>query len=302
MSIFVLYDKQQQASRCQIEQAHLFHVRKPHQKRDRTDGSNFSIFYLMTKPFIFTLLSKLGDFGFFVASFFKWARQKPFRVRLLIQQMNSIGVDSTPIIILVSFFTGAVFALQTGYAFRLFNAEALVGATVGLSLTREIAPVFAALMVAARAGSAMSAELGTMRVTEQIDAMEAMAVSPLQYLLVPRVLAASIMLPLLTVIFNCVGFLGAYLVGVGLLDIAEGPFMHRMQIYVDGDDLFGGLFKAAIFGFLLALISCYQGYHTKGGAKGVGQATTRAVVYSSVTILIVDYFLTQWILEFMGVK
>jgi len=259
-------------------------------------------FYNLSVTLFLTLVQKLGDFALFTGTFFRWARQKPFRGTLLIQQMNSIGVDSTPIIILVSFFTGAVFALQTGYAFRLFNAEALVGATVGLSLTREIAPVFAALMVAARAGSAMSAELGTMRVTEQIDALEAMAVNPLHYLLVPRVLASTIMLPVLTVIFNFVGFLGAYLVGVILLEIPEGPFMHRMQVYVDADDLFGGLFKAAIFGFLLSLLSCYQGYFTKGGAKGVGASTTRAVVVSSVTILVVDYFLTQWILEVIGVN
>ena len=228
--------------------------------------------------------------------------QKPKRWSLFFQQCQFIGVESTPIIALVSFFTGAVFALQTGYAFRLFNAETLVGATVGLSLTREIAPVFAGLMVTARAGSAMAAELGTMRVTEQIDALEAMAVNPFHYLLVPRVLAATAMMPLLTTLFNFVGFIGAYLVGIVLLNIPEGPFMYRMEDMVDADDLFAGLFKALFFGFLMACISCYQGFHAKGGALGVGRATTRAVVISSVTILIVDYFLTQWILEIIGGK
>ncbi|MBI4412018.1 MAG: ABC transporter permease [Deltaproteobacteria bacterium] len=243
------------------------------------------------------VIEELGYFSRFGATFFRWIGEKPFRWKHLTAQMNSIGVDSTPIILLVSLFTGAVFALQTGYAFRLFNAETLVGSTVGLSLTREIAPVFAALMVTARIGSAMAAELGTMRVTEQIDALEAMAVNPFHFLVVPRVIGATLMLPLLTALFNFVGFIGAYLVGVGLLGIPEGPFIARTEFYVDNDDLFGGLFKAAVFGFLLALISCYQGYKAEGGAAGVGRATTRAVVVSSVTILVVDYFLTQWILE-----
>ncbi len=261
-----------------------------------------SKYYKNLQFYFLSLFEELGLFSQFGVHFFRWVRQKPFRWKNLIAQMNFIGVDSTPIILLVSLFTGAVFALQTGYAFRLFNAQSLVGATVGLSLTREIAPVFAALMVTARAGSSMAAEIGSMRVTEQIDALEAMAINPIHYLLVPRVLAGTLMLPLLTVVFNFVGFVGAYLVGVGLLNIPEGPFMSRMSTYVDVDDLFGGLIKAIIFGFLITLISCYQGYKTQGGAQGVGRATTRAVVISSVTILVVDYFLTQWILELMGSK
>ncbi len=258
--------------------------------------------FLSLRLFLVTLLEDLGAFVQFCGQFFRWLFEKPFRWNHMIQQINRIGVDSTPIILLVSLFTGAVFALQTGYAFRLFNAETLVGATVGLSLTREIAPVFAALMVTARAGSSMAAEIGTMRVTEQIDALESMAVSPIHYLLVPRLLASTFVLPLLTTLFNFVGFLGAYLVGVVLLEIPAGPFMARMRHYVDGDDLYAGLFKAAIFGFLLSAISCYQGYKTSGGAAGVGKATTRAVVMASVTILVVDYFLTQWILEIIGTK
>ena len=246
------------------------------------------------------LIEELGIFYLFSTRFFRWFPERPWRWNNLTRQLVQIGVDSTPIILLVSLFTGAVFALQSGYAFRLFNAETLVGSTVGLSLTREIAPVFTSLMVIARVGSAMAAEIGTMRVTEQVDALESMAVDPYHYLVVPRVVAAIVMVPLLTVVFNFVGFLGAYLVGVGLLGIPEGPFLTKMEYYVDGDDLYGGLFKAVIFGFLLALISCYQGYKTEGGAAGVGRSTTRAVVISSVTVLVVDYFLTQWILELMG--
>ncbi|MBI2338785.1 MAG: ABC transporter permease [Deltaproteobacteria bacterium] len=254
-------------------------------------------FFIRLNSIAIHTIEELGALSKFGATFFRWIGQKPFRWKNLIDQMNVIGVDSTPIILLVSLFTGAVFALQTGYAFRLFNAETLVGSTVGLSLTREIAPVFAALMVTARVGSAMAAELGTMRVTEQIDALESMAVNPFHYLVIPRIVGATVMVPLLTGLFNFVGFMGAYMVGVGLLGIPEGPFVSRAEYYVDNEDLFGGLFKAAVFGFLLALISCYQGYKAKGGAAGVGRATTRAVVVSSVTILVVDYFLTQWILE-----
>lgn len=246
-----------------------------------------------------SIIEQLGDLARFTGLYFRWLPERPIRWRLIFQQMNVIGVDSTPIILLVSLFTGAVFALQTGYAFRLFNAETMVGSTVALSLTREIAPVFTALMVISRVGSAMAAEIGSMKVTEQIDALETMAINPYHYLVVPRVLGAMVMVPLLTVVFNFVGFVGAYLVGVGLLEIPEGPFLNKMEHYVGTDDLYGGLVKALVFGFLLAVISCYHGYKTSGGAKGVGLSTTRAVVFSSVTVLVVDYFLTQWILEIL---
>lgn len=242
-------------------------------------------------------INYLGDFFVFCRDSFVWLLRKPFRTRLFVTQFSSIGVDSIAIIFLVSIFTGMVFALQTTYAFRLFNAEALVGATVGLSLTREIAPVFAALMVTARIGSAMAAELGTMKVSEQVDALEAMAVFPHQYLVVPRVFAAMLMVPLHTVIFDFIGTLGAYFVGIFLMDIPAGPFVYRLQQMVDPDDIMGGVIKAAFFGFILGSISCFEGLRTKNGAKGVGISTTRAVVISSVTILITDYFLTQIILE-----
>ena len=249
--------------------------------------------------FVLKFFSVVGSYAEFAGRFFRWLREKPFRQKIFIEHMSEIGIGSTPIILLVSSFTGAVFALQTGYAFRLFNAETLVGSTVGLSLTREIAPVFTALMVIARMGSGMAAELGTMRVTEQMDALESMAVDPFHYLVVPRVVASVLMVPMLTILFNFVGMVGAYLVAVGLLDISEGPFMSRLEFYVDAKDLYAGLIKAVIFGFLLALICCYQGFHTKNGARGVGLATTRAVVIASVVVLVSDYFLTQWILEFI---
>ena len=244
------------------------------------------------------LVLYLGEFYTFTVSTFYWSVQKPFRFRLFIEQFNRIGVDSIPIIALVSLFTGMVFSLQSTYAFRLFNAETMVGSVVGMSLAREIAPVFAALMVTARMGSAIAAELGTMKVTEQIDALHAMAVYPQQYLVVPRVVSAMLMLPLLTVIFNFIGMVGAYLVAIFLMHIPEGPFLYRLQQFVEPKDIIGGILKAVFFGLIVGLISCFEGFRTSNGAKGVGISTTRAVVISSVTVLIVDYFLTQIILEY----
>lgn len=241
----------------------------------------------------------LGAWCLFAWHTIVWAARPPFRLDQYIKQMEFVGVKSTGIIALTAFFIGGVFALQAGKVYALFRMESMVGATVGLSLTREMGPVFAAIMVTARACSAMAAELGTMRVTEQIDALETMAVNPLQYLVVPRVVASTLMVPLLTMLFNYIGVIGAFIVGIHLLGINEGPFLYRLYHYVDVDDIWGGLMKAAIFGFLIALISCYMGFTTKGGAEGVGRSTTRSVVVSAVTILITDYFLTTWILEYL---
>ncbi len=242
-------------------------------------------------------LLALGQFIDFVLRSLGWLFRRPFRSQVYLKQMEFIGVKSTGIVMLVGLFSGAVFALQTGYAYKMVNAESLVGATVGLALARELAPVFTALMVVARAGSSMAAELGTMEVTEQVDALRAMAIHPLQYLVAPRLLAGFLMLPLLTVLFLGIGLMGSYFVGVDLLNIPEGPFIQQLNFVLDASDIVQGLIKAAIFGFLLTAISTYQGMSTKGGAEGVGKSTTCAVVYSSVCILVLDYFLTTWILE-----
>lgn len=240
----------------------------------------------------------LGRWTCFVWETLVWTFRPPFRLEQLFVQMEFVGVKSTGIIVLTAFFSGAVFALQVGKVYSLFNMESMVGATVGLSLTREIGPVFAALMVTARACSSMAAEIGTMRVTEQVDALETMAVEPIQFLVVPRVWASVIMVPLLTVLYNFVGVIGAYLVGVHVLHISEGLLLSKLYYYVDVDDFVSGLIKAAIFGFFIAAISCYEGYKTRGGAQGVGRQTTRAVVISSVSVLVMDYFLTSWIVEY----
>jgi phospholipid/cholesterol/gamma-HCH transport system permease protein len=222
-----------------------------------------------------------------------WTFRRPFRLSAIFKQMEFIGVRSLWVVIITGGFTGMVMALQTYYGFRQFSSEAYVGVTVALSMTRELGPALTGLMVTGRAGSAIAAELGTMRVTEQIDALTAMALNPVKYLVVPRIVASLLMLPILTVIADFTGIIGGYFVGVKLLGINEGVFVARMTKYVDLDDIYNGLAKAAFFGVILALVACYKGFNTKGGAQGVGKATTEAVVTGSISILIADYVLTS---------
>jgi len=222
-----------------------------------------------------------------------WTFRRPFRISAIFKQMEFIGVKSLWVVIVTGGFTGMVLALQTYYGFRQFSSEGLVGVTVALSMTRELGPVLTGLMVTGRAGSAIAAELGTMRVTEQIDALTVMAVNPIKYLVVPRVIASLLMLPILTVIADFTGILGGYFVGVKLLGINEGIFISRMTKYMELEDIYNGLAKAACFGFILALVACFKGFNTKGGAQGVGRATTEAVVAGSISILIADYVLTS---------
>lgn len=238
------------------------------------------------------LLRELGQMALLLSRCLLWLPRPPYRVRHFFKQLEFIGVRSLFIIVLTGLFTGMVLALQAYYGFRKFGGESLLGGAVALSMTREIGPVLTALMVAARAGSAMAAELGTMQVTEQVDALLAMAVHPVHYLALPRLLASLIMVPLLTVVDVFIGILGGYFVGVVLVGINPGTFMQKMLEMVECQDLFNGLFKALVFGLLLALISCHQGLKAQGGAEGVGLVTTRAVVYSAVAILVGDYILT----------
>jgi phospholipid/cholesterol/gamma-HCH transport system permease protein len=220
----------------------------------------------------------------------RWSMRRPFRIHNLLTQLDFVGVGSIFIVALTGTFSGMVFAHQTSRAFEMFDAESLVGPTVALTLTRELAPVFSALMVTMRAGSAISTELGTMRVTEQVDALETMAVNPVQYLLVPRVLAGLIMVPILVMVFNAAGMSGGYFVSVVVKGISAGTFLARTQQWLDPEDVFEGIIKGAVFGLVVSLISCHKGYHATGGAKGVGQATTEAMVASALSIFILDYF------------
>jgi phospholipid/cholesterol/gamma-HCH transport system permease protein len=219
----------------------------------------------------------------------------PIRVRLTIGQCEFIGIQSLSIIVLASAFTGAVFTLQTYRAFALFQAESMVGGTVGVVITRELGPTLTGLLVTGRAGSAMAAELGSMRVSEQVDALDAMAVDPINYLVKPRIIASTLMMPLLTVVFDTVGIISSYLLGMYVLNMSEAEFMIRLKDWVDFDeDILTGVIKATVFGFIMGTVACYKGFYTKGGAKGVGNATTSAVVVSSVSILIANFFIA-WI-------
>ena len=243
-------------------------------------------------------IKTLGELVVLGVDVIRWGVRPPYRLGNLMAQLDFVGAGSTFIVSLVGMFSGMVFAQQSASAFALFDAESLVGPTVALTLTRELAPVFSALMVTMRAGSAMATELGTMRVTEQVDALETMAVSPIQYLLAPRVLAALIMLPLLAIVFNASGMVGAYFIAVVVKGISAGTFISRTQQWIEPMDLIEGLVKAAVFGVMVILIACYKGYSASGGAKGVGRATTEAMVSSALAIFVLDYFLGVFFQEF----
>lgn len=219
----------------------------------------------------------------------------PFEGRNVVRQMLEIGFNSLPVVLITAVFTGMVLALQSYTGFKRFGAEGLVGSVVALSMTRELGPVLSALIVTGRAGAAMAAELGTMRVTEQIDALETMATNPVKYLVAPRFLSGTIMLPALTVVTDIVGIAGGYFVTVVLLGASSRAYMRATWDFLKIEDIYNGLIKACFFGAAFTLISCYKGFYTKGGAEGVGRATTGAVVLSSMTILISDYFLSAWL-------
>ncbi len=236
------------------------------------------------------VVSDIGGVTHLGFQVFRWAFKRPYRLQNLFAQLDFVGVGSIFIVALTGVFTGMVFAHQSSRAFELFDAESMVGPTVALTITRELAPVFSALMVTMRAGSATCTELGTMRVTEQVDALETMAVNPIQYLLVPRVLSGLIMVPVLTMLFNTTGMAGSYFVSVIAKGISAGTFLNRTQQWLDPIDLYEGLIKGAVFGLSVMLVCCYKGFNASGGAKGVGQATTQAMVASALSIFILDFF------------
>lgn len=244
-------------------------------------------------------LAPLAELGMLARMAFEtvfWLLRPPYRVRLLLEQMEFIGVGSVFLVSLTGFFIGAVLGLQLVDGFRQFGAENQTGAVVGIAMAREMGPVFTALMVSSRAGSAMTTELGSMRVSDQINALVVLAVNPVQYLIVPRVLAGVLTVPILTLLFNIVGLTGTYVVCVHMLGIDPGIFLGRMQWLVDWPDVAQGLTKAAIFGGTISLIACRQGFYASGGAAGVGRATNRSVVHNAIAILALDYLVTAIIL------
>jgi len=263
-------------------------------KEEAPTEEDAGIIGVLTAPLL-SGLDKVGAIVMLTGQTLAWLVRPPYRISQFLIAMDFIGVKSIFIVSLTGTFSGMVLALQTVHSLRNFSAEGVVGSVVAVSLAREISPVFAALMVTARAGSAMAAELGNMRVTEQIDALLTMGVSPIQYLLVPRMLACVVMLPLLCILYSCVGMAGAWVVAVQWLSVDPGTFLSNVEKYLVPNDLYMGEIKALTFGFLISAISCAQGFFASGGAKGVGEATTRAVVFSAVAILVANYVLTTWL-------
>ena len=229
----------------------------------------------------------------FIFEVFYKAITPPYRFKLIVQQLNTIGAQSVLVVALVGFFTGAVLAVQGEYTLAKFGATAYVGGMTALALIRELGPVLTALMVNGRAGSAMTAELGIMKISEQVDALRSMAVDPVRYLMVPRVIACLISVPLLTMIFNTIGIFGGYLVGVENLGLSSGSFWARIISSVGTMDVWSSLIKSLCFGLIIAWVACYKGWTCGFGAVGVNKATTSSVVTASVAILVMDYFLTS---------
>jgi phospholipid/cholesterol/gamma-HCH transport system permease protein len=242
---------------------------------------------------VLRLLEDLGRFFTMLGRALLWAPRPPYDFPELLRQMVRVGVDSIPVVFLTTLFTGMVLALQTYHAFAKFNATSLVGSVVAISLMQELSPVLSSLMLAGRVGAGIATEIGTMRITEQIDALEALATDPVQYLVVPRVLASILMMPLLVVLGDVVGMYGGYFVAVELLDSNPVTYYERSFEFVDLNDLTAGLIKSAVFGLIFSVVACVRGYYTTGGAEGVGRSTTQAVVVASLAILLSDFFLTR---------
>ncbi len=241
-------------------------------------------------------VTNLGNFVVFLIASLLYILVPPYKLRLTIRQLRTIGAESFFLVGLIGLFTGMVLGLQGYNTLHRFGSEGALGTVVALVLVRELGPVLAALMVTARAGSAMAAELGSMQATEQIDALSVMAINPVQYLVSPRVMAGVISLPLLTAMFDVVGIWGGWAVGVGLMGAPNGPFFNGIAQNMGGHDILTGLYKALVFGVVVMWVCCYKGYHAQRMATGVSRATTEAVVLSSVLILAWDYFLTSILL------
>jgi phospholipid/cholesterol/gamma-HCH transport system permease protein len=242
---------------------------------------------------VLALFAEAGRASLFLRDAVIQGLSPPFYPRQLLLQMLRIGYFSLPVVGLTAFFTGGVLALQIYIGSSRFNAESLVSSIVALGITRELGPVLAGLMVAGRVSAAIAAELGTMRVTEQIDALTTLSTNPFRYLVAPRLLAALITIPLLVAVADTIGIMGGYVVGTSSLGFNGAAYLKNTVDFLEFDDVFSGLIKAAVFGFIIALMGCYHGFNSKGGAQGVGRATTNAVVSASILILAANYVLTS---------
>jgi len=235
--------------------------------------------------------------GLYAGTLGKAARRMifpPCHVRMMFKQAEEVGVQSLPVVLLTALFTGMVLALQSYIVFHRFAAESMTGIVVSMSVVRELGPVLVGLMVAGRVGASFAAELGTMRVSEQIDALWTLSTDPVRYLILPRLLAATLMMPLLVIVADFIGIYGGYAISVYVLDQNPSVYIENTTLYMELQDFYSGLVKAAFFGMLIGTIGCTEGFHCQGGAAGVGRATTRAVVISCMSILVSDYFLTVW--------
>ncbi|MBP3346932.1 MAG: ABC transporter permease [Alphaproteobacteria bacterium] len=244
------------------------------------------------KPLV-TFISRLGELSLFIAKSLYNCVTPPFYLRLLGKQMIDIGFYSLPVVGLTTIFAGMVIALQSYSGFARFGAESAVASVVLISVTRELAPVLSALMVAGRIGAAMAAEIGTMRVTEQIDALTTLSTNPFKYLVAPRIIAGILVLPLLVLFGDVIGIFGGYVIGVYKLGFNPANYINSTLQELQAIDITTGVVKACVFGFIISLMGCYNGYKSKGGAQGVGEATTNAVVSASILILIFNYIITE---------
>lgn len=243
--------------------------------------------------FVLGFVEFVGGLGIFAAIGVSHIFRPPWYPRQLFRAIMEIGYFSLPMVALTALFTGMVLALQSYTGFSKFGAEGAIATIVVLSITRELGPVLAGLMVSGRAGAAMAAELGTMRVTDQIDALSTLSTEPMKYLVAPRLLAGVIALPLLVLVADILGIMGGFLVSTVKLGFSTGGYLTATFNAIGVHDIIYGLIKAAVFGFVIALMGCFNGYRSRGGAQGVGSATTAAVVSSSILILALDYILTQ---------
>ena len=249
------------------------------------------IFLRIIGSWTLSRVKALGHMFIFLMNAFYYVFIPPFKFRQFLRELRFIGTKSMTVISLMGSFTGMVLALQGYHTLRKVGSEAMLGPTIAVSLIRELGPVLSALTITGRAGSALSAEIGIMRITEQIDALTSMALNPMRYLVVPKIVAAIVAFPLVTSLFDLIGIYGGYIVGVKLLGLSSGTYFSQMEHFVDMEDIRIGLYKSLVFGVLVLWVCCYKGFYTGYGAEGVSKATTEAVVLSSVLILISDYFI-----------
>lgn len=248
---------------------------------------------------ILDMLNGLGKFTNFTLKTIFWTFKPPFRFRLLFDQLYFMGNKSIFIIFLTSSFTGMVFAIQIYLGFKAINTDSFIGPLVAIAMAKELAPVLSGLVVAGRCGAAMAAQIGSMKVTEQIDALEVMGINSYQYLAVPRILGAMISMPMLSAIFLLVGYGGSWVIGVKLLQIDEMLYTQKISDLMRLGMVAEGIIKATVFGYLIGIIGTYQGFNVEGGAEGVGKGTNMAVVWGMITVLVVDYFLTSFLAKIL---